>query len=43
MFSFIKAIAELAIKTWLYTLLGKFISRLIDKRLAQRAFARRTA
>lgn len=43
MFNFVKATVELAVKIWLYTLLGKFIGRLIDKRISQSAFARRTA
>ena len=43
MFNFVKAIAELAVKTYLYTLLGKIIGRYIDKRISQSAFARRTA
>ena len=42
MFNLAKAIVELAVKTYLYTLLGKLISRYIDK-FAQRAFASRTA
>ena len=42
MFNFVKAIAELAVKIWLYTFLGKLIGRYIDKRIAQRAFAMRT-
>ena len=43
MFNFVKAVVELAVKIWLYTLLGKFISRYIDKRVAQRAFPSRYA
>ena len=43
MFNFVKAIAELAVKIWLYTFLGKLIGRYIDKRIAQRAFAMRTS
>ena len=35
MFNLAEAIAELAIKTWLYTFLGKLISRYIDKLIAQ--------
>ena len=43
MLNFVKAVIELAVKIWLYTLLGKFIRRIIDTRIQQRAFARRTA
>ena len=42
MFNLVEAIAELAVKTWLYTFLGKLIGRYIDKLIAQLASAVRT-
>lgn len=35
MFNLVKAIAELAVKIWLYTFLGKLIGRYIDKLIAR--------